>query len=114
MNKKLILGISIGVSITSILVGSIIFAVESNKYKGYKVVYNNVAYSATQRKNMDIDEYSYKIDDCSFKYEDDYVYVKLFGACSHCGYQDYTLNDNVYELIKEKVPTCKGVLNVEI
>ena len=48
------------------------------------------------------------------KYEDDYVYVKLFGACSHCGYQDYTLNDNVYELIKEKVPTCKGVINVEI
>lgn len=48
------------------------------------------------------------------KYEDDYLYVKLFGACSHCGYQDYTLNDNVYELIKEKVPTCKGVLNVEI
>ena len=73
MNKKLILGISIGVSITSILVGSTIFAVESNKYKGYKVVYNNVAYSATQRKNMDIDEYSYSFDDCSFKYEDDYV-----------------------------------------
>ena len=73
MNKKLILGISIGVSITSILVGSIIFAVESNKYKGYKVVYNNVAYSATQRKNMDIDEYSYSFDDCSFKYEGDYV-----------------------------------------
>ncbi len=48
------------------------------------------------------------------KYEDDYVYVKLFGACSHCGYQDYTLNDNVYELIKEKVPSCKGVINVEI
>ena len=48
------------------------------------------------------------------KYEDDYVYVKLFGACSHCGYQDYTLNDNVYELIKEKIPTCKGVINVEI
>ncbi len=48
------------------------------------------------------------------KYEDDYVYVKLFGACSHCGYQDYTLNDNVYELIKEKIPSCKGVINVEI
>ena len=46
------------------------------------------------------------------KYED--VYVKLFGACSHCGYQDYTLNDNVYELIKEKIPTCKGIINVEI
>ena len=48
------------------------------------------------------------------KYEDDYVYVNLFGSCSHCGYQDYTLNDNVYELIKEKVPSCKGVINVEI
>lgn len=48
------------------------------------------------------------------KYEDNYVYVKLFGACSHCGYQDYTLNDNVYELIKEKIPSCKGVINVEI
>lgn len=48
------------------------------------------------------------------KYEDDYVYVKLFGACSHCGYQDYTLNDNVYELIKEKIPNCKGIINVEI
>ena len=48
------------------------------------------------------------------QYEDDYVYVKLFGACSHCGYQDYTLNDNVYELIKEKIPDCKGVINVEI
>ena len=47
-------------------------------------------------------------------YEDDYVSVKLFGACSHCGYQDYTLNNNVYELIKEKIPTCKGVINVEI
>ena len=48
------------------------------------------------------------------KYEDDYVYVKLFGACEYCGYQDYTLNDNVYELIKEKIPTCKGIINVEI
>lgn len=48
------------------------------------------------------------------KYEDDYVYVKLFGACSHCGYQDYTLNDNIYELIKEKIPNCKGIINVEI
>ena len=48
------------------------------------------------------------------KYEDDYVYVKLFGACSHCGYQDYTLNDGLLELIKEKVPEVKGVINVEI
>ena len=48
------------------------------------------------------------------KYEDDYVYVKLFGACSHCGYRDYTLNDGLLELIKEKVPEVRGVINVEI
>ena len=48
------------------------------------------------------------------KYEDNYVYVKLFGACSHCGYQDFTLNDNILELIKEKVPEVKSLINVEI
>ena len=48
------------------------------------------------------------------KYEDNYVYVKLFGACSHCGYQDYTLNNGILELIKEKVPNVIGIINVEI
>ncbi len=48
------------------------------------------------------------------KYEDDYVFVKMFGACSHCGYIDFTLNDNLLELIKEKVPNVKSVINVEI
>lgn len=48
------------------------------------------------------------------KYEDKYVYVKLLGACSHCGYQDYTLNNGVLELIKEKVPEVEGIINVEI
>ena len=48
------------------------------------------------------------------KYEDNYVFVKLFGACSHCGYQDFTLNDNILELIKEKVPDVISVINVEI
>jgi len=48
------------------------------------------------------------------KYEENYVYVKLFGACSHCGYQDYTLNNGLLELIKEKVPEVIGVINVEI
>ena len=47
-------------------------------------------------------------------YEDDYVYVKLYGACSHCGYQDYTLNNGILELIQEKVPNVIGIINVEI
>lgn len=48
------------------------------------------------------------------KYEDNYVFVKLYGACSHCGYQDYTLNDGILELIKESVPEVKGIINVSI
>ena len=48
------------------------------------------------------------------KYEDDYVYIKLDGACNGCDLIDYTLNDNIYESIKEKIPTCKGVLNINI
>lgn len=48
------------------------------------------------------------------KYEEGYVYVKLYGACSHCGYQDMTLNDNILELIKETYPEVKGIINVEI
>lgn len=48
------------------------------------------------------------------KYEDNYVFIKLFGACSHCGFQDYTLNDNILELIKEKVPEVISVINVDI
>ena len=48
------------------------------------------------------------------KYEDDYVYVKLYGACSHCGFQDVTLNDNILLVIQEKYPEVKGVINVEI
>lgn len=47
------------------------------------------------------------------KYEDDYVFVKLYGACAACAFQDYTIQDNIYEALKEIVPTLKGVINVE-
>lgn len=48
------------------------------------------------------------------KYEDNYVYVKLYGACSHCNMQDYTLNNGILELIKESIPEVIGIINVEI
>lgn len=48
------------------------------------------------------------------KYEDKYVYVKLYGACAACMFQDYTIQDNIYEAIKELVPECKGVINIEL
>ncbi len=48
------------------------------------------------------------------KYEENYVYIKLYGACANCGYVDYTIQDNIYATIKEKIPTLEGVINVEL
>lgn len=48
------------------------------------------------------------------KYEDDYVYIKLYGACAVCGYRDFTIQDNIYEALKEEIPTIKGVINLEL
>ena len=48
------------------------------------------------------------------KYEDDYLFIRLLGACVGCSFIDYTIEDNIYESVKEAIPTCKGVINVEI
>lgn len=48
------------------------------------------------------------------KVEDNYVYVKLYGACAACQFKDYTIQDNIFEAIKEKVPSIKGIINVEL
>lgn len=48
------------------------------------------------------------------KFEDDYVYIKLYGACAACQFKDYTIQDNIFEALKEKVPSIKGVINVEL
>lgn len=48
------------------------------------------------------------------KFDGEYVYIKLYGACANCGYQDYTIQDNILEAIKEVVPEVKGVINVEL
>ena len=48
------------------------------------------------------------------KYLDDIVYVKLSGACSNCMYTDDTINNGVYETLKQDIPEIKGVINVKI
>lgn len=51
--------------------------------------------------------------DISFiKYSDGFVYVKLLGACSHCGAQDTTLNDGILLMLQEEIPEIQGVINV--
>jgi len=46
------------------------------------------------------------------KYEDKYVYIKLSGACSHCGYQDETINYGIKAYLKDQIPEIEGVINV--
>ncbi len=48
------------------------------------------------------------------KYEDDYVYVKLIGACAMCSFKDLTLQDNIESYLKEEIPSIKGVINVSL
>lgn len=48
------------------------------------------------------------------KYDDGFVYVKLYGACMMCEYKDFTIQDNIFEAIKAEVPDVKGVINVEL
>ena len=47
------------------------------------------------------------------KLDDNYVFVKLFGACVHCGFQDNTVNYGLLRIIQEKFPQIEGVINVE-
>ena len=48
------------------------------------------------------------------KYEDNYVYIKLSGACANCGYQDVTIKENIESYLKEELPEIKGVVNVSL
>ena len=46
--------------------------------------------------------------------EDNYVYIKLTGACSNCFYQDDTISYGIEALIKDKIPEIEGVINVRL
>ena len=48
------------------------------------------------------------------KYEDNYLYIKLSGACQNCMYQDNTINDGIFEFFKAGVPELEGVININL
>lgn len=48
------------------------------------------------------------------KYEDNYIYVRLTGACQACMFQDNTLNDGILSYFKEHIPDLEGVINVNL
>lgn len=44
--------------------------------------------------------------------KDDMVYLRLGGGCQGCGQVDVTLKQGIEVMIKEKVPSIKGVLDI--
>ena len=47
------------------------------------------------------------------KLDENYVFVKLFGACVHCGGQDNTINYGILKMIQEKFADIEGVIIVD-
>lgn len=47
------------------------------------------------------------------KYEDNIVYVRLYGACKDCAMIDMTLKDGIEEMITSEIPEVKEVRNVD-
>lgn len=48
------------------------------------------------------------------RYEDHFVFIKLSGACAHCGFQDDTITFGIEAYLKEQVPEIEGVINVNL
>ena len=48
------------------------------------------------------------------KYEDHYVYIKLYGACTDCLMQDNTINDNLLSMFKEEIDEIEGIINIPL
>lgn len=45
------------------------------------------------------------------KYEDGYVYIKLLGMCQGCSLADVTIENGIFETLKQEIPEIKGVIN---
>ena len=54
------------------------------------------------------------MDGGDIEYEDNYLYIKLSGACQNCMYQDNTINDGIFEFFKVEVPELEGVININL
>ncbi len=48
------------------------------------------------------------------KYEDNYVYIKLYGACTNCLLQDNTINDWLLTMFQDEIPEIKGIINIPL
>ena len=45
------------------------------------------------------------------KFEDGYVYIRLLGTCQGCAMADVTIENGIFETLKQEIPEVKGVIN---
>lgn len=45
------------------------------------------------------------------KYEDNIVYVKLYGACEGCQHRNDTIKNVVLTMLQDEIPEIKDVIN---
>lgn len=48
------------------------------------------------------------------KYEDNYLYIRLIGACEACEFQEYTINEGLESYFKAQIPDLEGIINVNL
>lgn len=48
------------------------------------------------------------------KYEDNIVYIKLYGACTNCLLQDNTINDGLLTMFQDEIPEIEGIINIPL
>lgn len=46
------------------------------------------------------------------KYENNFVYIQMMGACANCQMLDITLKDGIEAAIINEVPEVKGIINI--
>ncbi len=44
------------------------------------------------------------------KYEDNYVYIKLYGACIDCLGQEDTINEGLLSMFQSEIKEIKGII----
>lgn len=47
------------------------------------------------------------------KYENNYVYLKISGACVGCTALDFTYKDGLETILQEEIPEIKGIILIE-
>lgn len=46
------------------------------------------------------------------KFEDGIVYIKMIGACLNCEFVDFTVKENIEEVLVNSIPEVKSVIQL--